>query len=549
MDEAPTPEPDTRRWVLIESGSNQEFLFQSTRRRFQVGASALLTDLAAWVADATAGKDVDTVVCTSSKALLLVRDPDVGRDIVREVTQRALNDAPGLDVWGFVEQDEPEGEPMRRLGRLHTDHATVRYTRPSPKLRFPMQPFLDTCRITGLPAALTIKEPRPKPDDQDTPAATPEKTERLAASATAAAVFDRAGRQHKVLRHPRKGFGDAVLSDLSTDVLNAGWVAVVHADGNRIGDVITRIETTTALSAFSDALQEATRGAFKDAVGSVADRRNWLVPLIIGGDDVTFVCDGRVALRVVSAYLTAFETRTATGVLAEAARKATRQGHLTAAAGIAFVKPHFPFHAAYQLADQLADEAKVVKHQAPGRSAYDFHVLHDSVVRPLSQLRAGMAAAGWAGPFLTTPGLPATTPATDWETTHAEEHLTAAVATLQGDRDDRPLSGSALHDLRAALLAGGQEPGRTRTRVLAASRRPAAAEEFLEGLQFTEGKREVSRLLAVIDAADMAAGVLAGERGGPTGGGPRKRPKPSSAGPRAGRPGKHRPAKPEEAHP
>jgi len=548
MDEAPTPEPDTRRWVLIESGSNQEFLFQSTRRRFQVGASALLTDLAAWVADATAGEDVDTVVCTSSKALLLVGDSDVGRDIVRDVTQRALKVAPGLDVWGFVEQDDQAGEPMSRLGQLHTDHSSVRHTRPSPKLRFPMQPFLETCRITGLPAAGTIKEPRPKPGDQGTQA-TSEKRKRFAASATAAAVFARAGRQHKSLRDPEEGFGDAVLSDLSADVLNAGWVAVVHADGNRIGDVISRIETTAALSEFSKALQDATRGAFKDAVGSVTDRRNWLVPLIIGGDDVTFVCDGRVALRVVSAYLTAFETRTATGVLAEAARAATGQGHLTASAGIAFVKPHFPFHAAYQLASELADEAKTVKQEAPGRSAYDFHVLHDSVVRPLSQVRASMAAAGWAGPFLAAPGLPATTPPSDWEAAHAEAHLTAAVATLQGDRDERPLSGSALHDLRAALLAGGQEPGRTRTRVLAASRRPAAAEEFLAGLQFTEGKREVSRLLAVIDAADMAAGVLAGERGGPLPTATGKRPKPSSAGSRAKRPGKRRPAKPEEAHP
>lgn len=32
-------------WVLIETGSNQEFILQLTRRRFQVGASGLVKDL------------------------------------------------------------------------------------------------------------------------------------------------------------------------------------------------------------------------------------------------------------------------------------------------------------------------------------------------------------------------------------------------------------------------------------------------------------------------------------------------------------------------
>ena len=511
-DESDTGIPDTQRWVLIESGSNQEFIFQSTRRRFQVGASAVLRDLETWVVEAVAGVEAEIVVCTSGKALLLVDDPDVGRRIVRTVTKRALREAPGLDVWGYVEEEPPNEPPMTRLPQLHADHAAARWGRPSPKQRFPMQPYLETCRITGLPATTTVKEPRST--EAKRAGASKVKRESFPASGTAAAVFARATSAHHDLRTK---YGNAVLTDLSADIVNAGWVAVVHADGNGVGDIIKKIASTTELATFSKSLQSATEAAFLSAVKTVPGRSDWLVPLIIGGDDVTFVCDGRVALQVVSAYLQAFERETAAPPLGDAAARATGCRYLTASAGISFVKPHFPFHAAYRLAEELADVAKSVKHLAPGRSAYDFHALHDSSAKPLADIRsdAGEVAGWWAGPFLPATATTAATTA-GWEADHAEERLLSAVAALQGDRDDRPLSGSALHDLRSALLGSAAELSRTRVRVTVASRHPEATKEFLDQQSFTDGQHTVSRLVAVIDAADMAAGVLAGERGGPS---------------------------------
>ena len=45
--------------------------------------------------------------------------------------------------------------------------------------------------------------------------------------------------------------------------------------------------------------------------------------------------------------------------------------------GVAFVKPHYPFHAAYELAADLADSAR----PAEGYSAIDFHVWQSRRIR------------------------------------------------------------------------------------------------------------------------------------------------------------------------
>lgn len=495
---------DNRLWILIESGSNQDFIFQSTRRRFQVGASALLTDLPSWVDSEIKGlgKVFEVIVSTSSKALVLTSDREEGRKLVKAVTTKALEEAPGLDVWGYVEPDGvASGDVMgkARIDKLHAEHAKLRWTRPTSRRRFPLQPFLETCSITGLPAVDLDKEPGA--NDRARPV-----------SAPAVKVLHRAARQVDALRGT---YGTAVLEDLTQDVENAGWVAVVHADGNAVGKLITEIRTTDGLRTFSKELEEATAAAFKDAVDGVTTRDGWLIPLILGGDDVTFICDGRVALNVTRSFLMAFERCTGEkSEIQKLAERALGRGYLTAAAGIAFVKPHFPFHTAYELAEELAGEAKRAKELAPDRSSYDFHVLHDSVARPLADLREHLVhkqpsdeADLWPGPFLVG------SHDVGWEAAHSESFLLDGIAELGRPSDEQLLSGTGAHDLRAALLAGQAEVKRTRVRLTARSRKPEELRAFLDRQSGSDGKVAFNRLIAALDAADMAAGVSEEARG------------------------------------
>jgi hypothetical protein len=73
-------------------------------------------------------------------------------------------------------------------------------------------------------------------------------------------------------------------------------------------------------------------------------------PVVFGGDDVTFVCDGRLGVELARLYASEFAKETAD--------RAACQGRLTARAGIAIVKAHYPFARAYQLAEDLIKSAK-----------------------------------------------------------------------------------------------------------------------------------------------------------------------------------------------
>ena len=70
-------------------------------------------------------------------------------------------------------------------------------------------------------------------------------------------------------------------------------------------------------------------------------------PIVFGGDDVTFVCEGRLGLPLAAHYL----TRLASEILPDG-------DPLYARAGIAIVKTHYPFARAYELAGRLGDSAK-----------------------------------------------------------------------------------------------------------------------------------------------------------------------------------------------
>ena len=158
-------------WVLVETGANQAYIFDSNRFRHAVGASQLVYQLGtSWVSESCGGLvGVHQVLAISGKALLLVEDPETGREIIERITSRTLLAAPGLQVTGCVGPSFDPGlawhqasqpgparfthvEALEDTYRLIED---VRASRPPAEARDPMLPWFATCADTGLPAAGT----------------------------------------------------------------------------------------------------------------------------------------------------------------------------------------------------------------------------------------------------------------------------------------------------------------------------------------------------------------------------------------------------------
>lgn len=500
-----TTDGDPNRFlVLIESGSNQSWIFQSTRRKFQVGASAIIKRLPDWVEvaiDTQPTDAVDVLVSTSSKVVLLVDSPKTGQQVIQAVTERCLVEAPGLDVWGVVEDPgQIHLTAPERLSALQARHGSWRWCRVNPQLRSPMGPFLQQCAATALAAITLTTSP-------DAPNAAPS----VPISDTTKRAFD-AARDARESWQTQYGLPDgALLAKPDDEISNDGWVAVIHADGNGVGDILDRISSFDQYRTFSNALEEATAAAFTEAAEATHARAQsaatpisgWLIPLVLGGDDLTVVCDARLAIPFVRAYLRAFEVKTSDERLL-IDDELSRVGHLTASAGVAVVKPHYPFHSAYELVEELASSAKQIKQYSPSASAYDLHVLHDSISRPLDQIRNSKAGRLVCAPLVPTDtvSLPEDcTIAEHYEWNHRDHDLLAAAESLAQD-DETNASNKAIHEMRTAGLESEAALERTLQRLAVTN--PGIQTLVDEVLYREDDEGGIIAVMSLLDLIDLA---------------------------------------------
>lgn len=154
--------------VMLQTNSNQPFIFSSPRLREQIGASFEITLLSRWVKEEAEKllkqKPLPTSFWVSdSSGKVIVRftetdgDPkELAKRLIREVTLRALTDAPGLDVTGVFIQatsNTVDADDLQELDRVFLEYSLNR--RPA-AARFPQFPFLERADESALPAAAPL---------------------------------------------------------------------------------------------------------------------------------------------------------------------------------------------------------------------------------------------------------------------------------------------------------------------------------------------------------------------------------------------------------
>jgi hypothetical protein len=228
-----------------------------------------------------------------------------------------------------------------------------------------------------------------------------------------------------------KGYDKLFANDI-TDIsggVEKGWIAIIHADGNDLGKKIMKMADEKATSAqfrdMSRRLEAATTSAAQSAFSRVVRGNNEkrlypIRPIVLGGDDLTVIIRGDLALRFTEAFLEAFEQETQ--------RQFQGFGYdfdegLTACAGIAYIKPNYPFHYGADLAETLCGQAKKVSKgfgEARTPSCLLFHKVHASFIEDYStmvekEFTANGVRLDYGPYFLTTrPGYATTNDLRDW---------------------------------------------------------------------------------------------------------------------------------------
>lgn len=148
-------------------------------------------------------------------------------------------------------------------------------------------------------------------------------------------------------------------------------IAIIHADGNGLGQLIPKLKEKTGLELkeFSQKLDIATKEAYKLA----SKDKTKIRPLILGGDDMSVVCDANIALEFTKDFLWHFEDQT----------QKLLNHKLTACAGIAYSNEKYPLHYALHLAEALTSESKKhakkpLKHDEIAPSCLMFHNIQSS---------------------------------------------------------------------------------------------------------------------------------------------------------------------------
>jgi hypothetical protein len=187
----------------------------------------------------------------------------------------------------------------------------------------------------------------------------------------------------------------------------ASQIAIVHADGNGVGRMRSAIvhekklddqSFSKALVDFSADVNESASLAFRAVLHKLravlprleeeagietslskdGSRYFPLRPIVYGGDDLTFVCHGRLGLVLAALYLQEF----------------AQSGDFTACAGVLIMPQKFPFARGYALAKELCISAKRKRKEHGNEGSWmDFHVLLEGATGSLQKLREFYQAA------------------------------------------------------------------------------------------------------------------------------------------------------------
>lgn len=456
--------------VLIETSGNQAYIFETNKLRENAGASEIAyrfgTEYVLKAVKDNGGPDlwadepktlrsklldpvrnlpieqpntqVEVIVATSGKALLLVKAREVAKSIVSQVTGDALRLAPGLEIYGVISEafDWNDSSLNEVVRDLHRRYELTRNRHAGREARFPHFPFCQPCTVSGWPAAGLHRIV----DRQDVPEPT------SAVSLAKRQFRDQSVQRFRSLwqghiKDQRPAPSTRWLERALESLEQQPWLAVVHADGNGFGRIFLDFQRASGaqnnrqyvdrLRAFSLALEWCTERAFFEAVTSVyppleedtqKEETRPVLPLILGGDDLTVIVQARGALQFVSEYLRAFERLTAQfDITRDIARQVYGSDQLSACAGAAIIKPHFPFYRAYELAEALLASAKTVKQFVKRKdgtdypcSAFDFHVHYESAASDLEHIRSRLEVVSptgpgepparlWGGPYVVTP--------------------------------------------------------------------------------------------------------------------------------------------------
>jgi hypothetical protein len=415
--------------TVIDTVGIQPYIFSSNRLRENVGASYLVECLGKeWLEEAlkeSIGEryhfpkietdfnlasrldqesvlQAEVIYTAGGNSVILFRNKDDAISALKYLSLKLLKEAPGLTIVAAHQTFDWE-----QIGSLKVtlDDLIQNQIEQHKNARQHSVPLLGmgvtaSCMSTQLPA-IGMSDPN---DEERSYLISREVVYKIQASKQANTGLK------KLLSVPEQFDFPLRFDHLGRTHNESSYVAVVHADGNNMGKRFKECGKDLDNSAYVKAIRQLSwrvQQAGIKALQAVAEKLIHAIkgqtlylegkpvqeislelsnedkiylpfrPLVYGGDDVTFVCDGRLGLALAALYLEKFEQHTASD-----------DEQLYACAGVSIAKAHYPFARSYNLSNELCKSAKqLVRSKEQTASAIDWHIAASGLLGSLKEIR------------------------------------------------------------------------------------------------------------------------------------------------------------------